>query len=167
MKIDEILAILEQQEDLLRFTEFNHEDAWKLGSYIVSKMQENRFPVAVSIRMANELVLFQYVSDGANSQSLNWIRRKHHTVMTTERSSLHAGMSLRKKGKTLADWYLDPMEYAIDGGAFPIRIKDSAVIGSIIVSGLDQFADHNWIVRCLEEHLDIKAPHVKKEDLEV
>ena len=167
MKMDDILASLEQQEELLRFSGFNHEDAWELGSFIVSRIQENRFPVAVSIRMADGLVLFQYVSNGANIQNLNWIRRKHHTVMTTERSSLHAGMTLRKKGKTLADWYLDPMEYAIDGGAFPVRMKATGVIGSIIISGLDQFADHDWIVRCLEEHLGVKAPHVKKEDLEI
>ena len=32
MTIDELLAVLEMQEEILQFTPFTNEDAWELGS---------------------------------------------------------------------------------------------------------------------------------------
>ena len=42
--------------------------------------------------------------------------------------------------------------YAACGGGFPIRLKEGAVIGSICVSGLPDWEDHQVIVETLEAY---------------
>ncbi len=39
------------------------------------------------------------------------------------------------------------------GGAFPIRVEGVGVIGSVIVSGLDHMADHEFAVACISQYL--------------
>lgn len=64
MTIDELIAILEMQEEILQFTHFTNEDAWELGNMIVAEAKRRKRPVAVSIRLNNGLHVFQYASDG-------------------------------------------------------------------------------------------------------
>jgi len=43
--------------------------------------------------------------------------------------------------------------FAAHGGAFPIRIRDVGVVGSISVSGLPQADDHAFVVEMIEAFL--------------
>jgi uncharacterized protein (UPF0303 family) len=45
--------------------------------------------------------------------------------------------------------YLDPVDYAANGGAFPITIKDTGIIGTVTVSGMRQAEDHAMVVEAL------------------
>ena len=51
--IEELLAMLEMQEEILQFTHFTNEDAWELGKLLVSEIQRQKLPVAVTIRLNN------------------------------------------------------------------------------------------------------------------
>ncbi len=58
------------------------------------------------------------------------------------------------KNRSYFDFYsLDPFDYALHGGAFPIAIKGSVVIGVITVSGLAQEEDHGLIVEAFTKFL--------------
>lgn len=162
MTIDELLALLEMQEEILQFSHFTNEDAWEVGMGIVLEAKKRKLPVAVSIRRSNGMTLFQYEADGITLQSENEMRRKMNTVHTLERSSLHTNVLLRKNEETLGDWCLDEKDYAACGGGFPIRVEEVGVIGSILVAGLDQFLDHDLIVKSISRYLHIdEVPRIR------
>lgn len=162
MIMDELLAMLEMQEEILQFSHFTNEDAWELGNLIVSEIKKRKLSVAVTIRLNNGYTLFQYAADGTNLHNEYWMTRKFNTVRTLEKSSLRAAMILQKNEKTMADWFLDEKEYAAAGGGFPIRVEEVGVIGAVIVSGLPHFADHDLVVKCISRYLHIdEVPRIK------
>ena len=57
MTIDELIAVLEMQEEILQFSHFTNEDAWELGNVIVAEAKRRKLPVAVSIRLNNGLTV--------------------------------------------------------------------------------------------------------------
>lgn len=157
MTVDELLNILEMQEEVLQFSHFTNEDAWAVGNAIVTEAHRHKLPVAVSIRLNNGYTVFQYAADGTNLDNERWMKRKYNTVKVKEMSSLRAYTTLRVKELTLADWFMDPAEFAIHGGGFPIRVEEVGVIGAILVSGLEHFADHDLIVKCLAKYLHVDS----------
>ena len=145
MTIDELLALLEMQEEILQFSHFTNADAWEVGNSIVAEARKRQLPVAVSIRLNNGMILFQYAGDGTNLQNENWMRRKMNAVRTLERSSLYTSVLLRKNEETLADWYLEV-----------------GVIGAILVEGLDHFSNHDMIVKSISRYLHIdEVPRIR------
>ncbi|HIS32382.1 MAG TPA: heme-degrading domain-containing protein [Candidatus Limivivens intestinipullorum] len=166
MTFDELIAMLEMQEEILQFKHFTNEDAWALGNIIAAEARRRGLPVAVSIRLNNGYVVFQYAADGTNLQNENWMRRKYNSVKTLEHSTLHTYILLRKNEESLEDWSLDSKDYAAAGGGFPIRIEDTGVIGSILVSGMDQVSDHDLIIKCVSRYLHVdEVPRIKGEIL--
>ena len=162
MTIDELLALLEMQEEVLQFSHFTNEDAWEIGNGIVMEAKKRKLPVMVSIRRNNGMILFQYAADGTTLQNEAEIQRKMNTVRTLERSSLYTNVLLRKNEATLADWYLDEKEHGASGGGFPIRVEEVGVIGSILVAGLDHFSDHDLIVKSISRYLHVdEVPRIR------
>jgi uncharacterized protein (UPF0303 family) len=51
-------------------------------------------------------------------------------------------------------YLISSLEFAAHGGAFPIRIKGTGVVGTITVSGLAQEDDHALVVRVLRAWLN-------------
>lgn len=155
MIIDELIAMLEMQEEILQFTHFTNEDAWELGNIIVSEIKKRQLSVAVTIRLNNGYTVFRYAANETNLQNERWMERKFNTVRQLEKSSLHACLLLQKNEKTMADWFLDEKDYAAAGGGFPIRVEEVGVIGAVIVSGLPHMADHDLVVKCISRYLHV------------
>jgi uncharacterized protein (UPF0303 family) len=155
MTIDEVIAVLEMQEEILQFNHFSNEDAWALGNIIVIEAKKKSFDVAVSIRLNNGYTVFQYAGNTTNYNTELWMTRNYNTVRTLEKSSLLLYSELKKKDKTLEDISLEPKDYACGGGGFPIRIEDTGVIGAIIVSNQNHFVNHDILVKSLSRYLHI------------
>lgn len=155
MMLEETIRILSMQEEILQFPHFTNKDAWELGSYMVSEAAHNGLPVVISIRLNNGYTLFQYGFKGTNYCNEIWMRRKHNTVRTMEMSSLRLYMDLKMNQEELKDRGLNDEEYVACGGGFPIRVAGAGVIGSIIVSGLDHMADHDFAVACISQFLRV------------
>lgn len=162
MTVEEVLAILEMQEEILQFAHFTNGDAWEVGIAIVTEARRRNLPVAVSIRLNNGYTVFQYGFDGTNLDNERWMTRKNNTVKVKEMSSLRAYTLLQAEGRTLEDWFLNPAEFAVCGGGFPIRVEEVGVIGAILVSGLEHAADHDLIVKCISKYLHVdEVPRIK------
>ena len=155
MMLEESIRILAMQEEILQFSHFTNEDAWELGNLMVAEAARNHLPVSLSIRMNSGYTVFQYGFKGTNCGNELWMTRKQNLVRTVEMSSLRFFMLLKKNQETLEEHGLNGQEYAARGGGFPIRVAGVGVVGSVIVSGLDHMADHEFVAACISQYLRI------------
>lgn len=145
--------ILEQEKTLI-FKEFNSKTALDIGSMLVEKGKNLGEKIEIDISKFDQQ-LFHYSFDNTSNDNGQWIKRKNNVVKRFFKSSLHIGIKLKLENKTLEEKYLlSSMDYATYGGAFPIIINNSGVIGTITVSGLRQIEDHNLVVETIKEYLD-------------
>ncbi|MDR2072143.1 MAG: heme-binding protein [Spirochaetaceae bacterium] len=157
-KLEKLIEIMEKQEDLLQFSRFNRQDAWDLGHTFADVIRERKLPAPVSIRLTSGLVVFQWAGEGTNPDNEYWMIRKFRLVRDTEKSTLLNAAYFKKKGETLESRGLDPRRYAVAGGGFPLRIKESGLAGVVTVSGLPQLEDHALLIEGISRHLGVKAP---------
>lgn len=151
--IDELIYKLEQQERELQFTEFSNAAALEIGLMLVEKAKQENKPITIDINR-NGHQLFHYSFDGTGPDNDQWVIRKNRVVNRFNKSSFLIGRQLFKSGKSMEEAFLlNSMEYAAHGGAFPIILKNTGVIGTITVSGLPEQEDHELVVRVLSEYL--------------
>lgn len=151
--LEEIAA----QEQRLVFDAFAHNDAWALGSLMVSLARERNLPIAMRIERSGQ-ILFACALEGSTPDNDEWIARKNRVVQRFKKSSLALAVSLALEGKDLEERFAISLEYyAPNGGAFPLIVKGAGVIGSVTVSGLPQEEDHAFVVECLDRFLHRKT----------
>ena len=164
--VEDIIQVLEMQEEILQFSHFSNEDALELGRFMLEEAKKHELKVAISIRRANGLIVFQGLMDGTNLDNEVWLDRKFNTVNREEVSSLAWFMRLKKNDQTMADKFMDEDIYACAGGGFPIRVEEAGVVGVILVSGLNHVQDHDFIVRSLSKYLHMdEVPRIRKSDV--
>jgi uncharacterized protein (UPF0303 family) len=149
-----LLQALELEEEQLQFAAFSNADALRLGIALIERASALGKAVTVDITR-NGHQLFHHAMDGTSPDNANWVRRKNNVVQRFGRSSWHVGTRYRSKGKSFeADSGTDSMDFAAHGGAFPLAIRGTGVIGTITVSGLPQQEDHELVTSVLRAYLD-------------
>jgi len=150
-----LIASLEAQERSLVFTRFDNADAWRLGSAMVAAAMERELPVTIDIRRHGQQ-LFHVALPGTTAENDSWIERKVNVVNRFSTASYLVGRRLAARGRALDEELgVEPRLFAAHGGAFPIRIKDVGVVGTITVSGLPQADDHAFVVEMIGVFLGI------------
>ncbi|WP_353942786.1 heme-degrading domain-containing protein [Streptomyces sp. HUAS MG91] len=148
------IAALEEQEARLVLDSFGYDDAWALGTLLVELARERRAPVAIDITRGGQQ-LFHAALPGSTPDNDAWIARKRRVVERYQVSSLLVGTRFRAKGTTFEDSSrLDPDTYAAHGGAFPVTVRGTGVVGTVVVSGLPQVEDHALVVEALSRFID-------------
>ena len=148
-----LIAELEEQERRLLFTRFDNDDAWRLGSLLVSLARERTLPVTVDIRRHGHQ-LFHAALPGTAPDNDAWIERKVRVVDRFNASSYLIGRRLSAQGRALDQSQgVEPADYATHGGSFPVRIRVVGVVGTVTVSGLPQADDHALVVEAIEQFL--------------
>lgn len=151
--MDDILKQLLQEEQELQFTSFNEATAWQIGCRLVDRAMKDNLPVTIDIRRGDHQ-LFHASLCGTSPDNDEWVKRKVRLVYRFGHSSFYVGQLLKSKGKSLGEAYLiSESEYAPHGGCFPVIVKDTGVIGTITVSGLQQEEDHKLVVQAVREYL--------------
>jgi uncharacterized protein (UPF0303 family) len=152
------LSILTQQEKQLQFPAFNADTAWQLGNLLRSKLLA--VPAAGTIEIElNHQLLFACATPGATPGQADWIRRKRNTVRRFARSTYAVGRTLERDGETLqARHGLALHDYAAHGGGFPIFVKDTGMVGTVVLSGLPQRDDHSLVVAAIAELIGVQVP---------
>lgn len=150
---DQLISELEQQEAQLQFARFDNDDAWALGCLLVETARERKLPIAIDIRRHGHQ-LFHAALPGSAPDNDAWIERKARVVDRFNAASYLVGRRLAAGGDELgAARGVDPARYAAHGGAFPIRIRDVGVVGTVTVSGLPQADDHALVIEVIERFL--------------
>ncbi|MCM3784550.1 heme-degrading domain-containing protein [Neobacillus mesonae] len=148
-----LLNDLLRQEQELQFTEFSNNTAIKLGQLILSKAFDEGKQITVDIRK-NGMTLFHAKMNENGLGHDRWIARKINVAHHFEHSSYYIHVLMKSWNTTVQDnAFVDPMEYAAEGGCFPIFVKGVGMIGTITVSGLEGHEDHNMVVVSLQKLL--------------
>jgi uncharacterized protein (UPF0303 family) len=171
MATEEDLDRIARQERELQWTSFNENDAWQLGSTLRELAAERQLAIVIDIRrfaphLGNQpgAPLFYAALAGTSPANAEWARRKANVVARLHRSSYAIGLGLKQSNTTLQQRQALPeSDYASHGGAFPITVAGTGVIGSVTVSGLAQRDDHELVVEalCLERnrhYADLRLP---------
>lgn len=149
MPIPDDLARIAFQERQLRYSAFDEEAAWRLGSRLRSLAAERGHTLVIDIRRPAQ-PLFYTAFPGTTPDSAEWVRRKSNVVLRFHRSSFAVGLDLEQRKTSLLErWGLPIADYASHGGSFPIRVENAGVLGAVTVSGLSQRDDHNLVVEAL------------------
>lgn len=94
--------------------------------------------------------LFHCGLPGSTLDNDAWLRRKGRVVMRFEHSSLYMARLCQDRQVTLAEKFgLPASRYAAAGGAVPLRVRGTGVVGWFGVSGLPQLEDHRFVVDTL------------------
>ena len=155
MSLENDIQLLAEQERLLQFESFGADMAWAIGSRLRADALARNAGMTFEIQVAGK-TLFLVATDGAQAGQADWIRRKRNSVMRFGRSSYALGLDLELKGQPLeARHGLTLADYAMHGGGFPIVLKGTGCVGSIIASGLHQRVDHAIVVDAIAEILGV------------
>ena len=152
------LEQLLHQEEVLRFDGFDHEAAWALGVALVRAAHAAKLPVTIDLRR-NGQQLFHAALEGTAPDNDAWIARKCRVVDRFGHSSYYVGRKARDAGTTFEEQgRLPPDEYAAHGGAFPVNVRGTGLVGTVAVSGLPQLEDHRFVVAQLAAFLGVEPP---------
>jgi uncharacterized protein (UPF0303 family) len=154
MGMPEDLEKIRAQEAALVFSEFTEDTAFAIGSALRARAAAEKFPIGIEIRFWDR-PLFYAALPGSTGVSPEWLRRKAATVQRWSKSSYR--VLLEEKGERLlgAHWALDPTQYALSGGGFPIHARGFGVIGAVAVSGLTERQDHAIVVDAFCDHFGL------------
>ena len=158
MSVVDDLVVIAQQEELLRWDAFDADVAWRLGSVAREMLVAREAGGTVEIDLAGH-VLFTATTVGATPGQADWIRRKRNTVRRFARSSYAVGRMLDRDGETMEGRHgLELVDYAAHGGGFPLWVRGSGCVGTVIVSGLPQREDHGVAVAAMARVLGMEVP---------
>jgi len=143
------LEAIEREEQALALSRFDADDAWWLGCHLRDRGAAANAPIAIEIRRADTR-LFSAILPGGTQDNLGWIARKIALVMRFERSSYAMRLKFDAAPPGAFNRFgLDLGSYIAAGGAVPIRIAGTGVIGAVAISGLTQEEDHRYAVDAL------------------
>jgi uncharacterized protein (UPF0303 family) len=153
---DDIQKIIEQ-ENALVFDHFDEARAFAIGSLIREKGLAEKMPIIVDIQLWDR-PLFYAALPGSTASNADWARRKRNVVKMFHKSTYRMGLEQGREDKTFPPGHgLDPTEFVLAGGGFPVKVKGVGAVGVIAVSGLPQRQDHEVIVAVLCEHLGLNT----------
>ncbi|WNS44617.1 heme-degrading domain-containing protein [Paenibacillus sp. MMS20-IR301] len=152
-----LLEQILQQEQELQFDTFSNGTAIQVGSAILARAQNMGKLITIDIRM-NGTVLFHAKMDNNGPGNDHWINRKINAVNHFGHCSYYVHVLLKSRNTTLQESaFVDPLEYAAEGGCFPLQLRSAGTVGTISVSGLAGEEDHEMIVAVLKQILKQEA----------
>ena len=149
---DDIARIAEQEAALV-FDAFDEATAFALGCLLRDRGLADAMPIVIDIQTWDR-PLFYAALPGSTAANANWARRKRNVVRVYGTSSYRMRLIKDRPDRTFPPGDgLDPTDYALAGGGFPIAVKGAGIIGAIAVSGLPERQDHCVVVDVLCDFL--------------
>jgi uncharacterized protein (UPF0303 family) len=153
---EDIERIIEQERRLV-FPGFDEHTAFAIGSAIRERALKEGLGLVADVRLWDR-PLFYVAMPGTTADNPQWVRRKANTVQRLQKSTYRVVLEKSWEGDVFPPGRgLDPMEFVLAGGGFPIRVQGVGVIGAVTVSGLPQRDDHAVVVRAICEQLGLDA----------
>jgi len=158
MNMQELNDVLAAQNKVLRFSRFDEETVWHLGSVLKKLAERDSLSLAFEIRW-NKETAFSYSMAGCTPANADWIRRKRNTVELLHESSYAVGRGcMGIRAGILDEMGLNRRDYAAHGGGFPLRSATGSVFGVVTTSGAKDFVDHNIAVEAITTVCGVQTP---------
>jgi uncharacterized protein (UPF0303 family) len=135
------LKIIGQQETELIFDRFDEDLAFEIGTHMRQLAKGFGQGAAVGVYLWDRTMFFGATA-GATEGNRGWVERKAKLVRLMHKSSYRVVLERGDQPRVLSNWAIDIADYAIAGGAFPIRIRNVGIIGAAATSGLPERDDH-------------------------
>ncbi|KAF5017682.1 hypothetical protein F66182_10367 [Fusarium sp. NRRL 66182] len=163
------LEELKADSDSFTLASFTAEDAFELGNLLYARLYPFAVggkPAVISIALANtSQVIFQTVTGpGTAPDNEAWVRRKRNTVLRFGSSTWFMHNKFKGDEAAFAAKYgiADGQkgDYAIHGGAIPIRVEGvEGIVAIVVVSGLKQDEDHGVIADVIKSNWEQSNSH--------
>lgn len=154
-----------EEEAILQFQKFDVNDAWNLGCLLRNEAINQGHSIAIEVSLGEQRV-FHTSLKGTSAHNNKWIERKKATVREWGCSSYLVGLRFPifdpPYSLEIAPW-MDVKRYSGSGGCVPILISDSAMIGTVTVSGLRHDIDHAFVVEGLKKYKEIQETNTPKD----
>ncbi len=146
-------ADLVREAKALELASLAQAQALEIGAIAQAIGLERKLPIAVEVRM-KDWIVFHASLTGSSPENERWINRKAAVVNLTGNSTLLERVKAEEGG---VDWYeshgVEEEGYAIFGGGLALNVFGLGLTGILIVSGLEQVADHMLGVEIVTEFL--------------
>lgn len=147
------IARISEQEKALVFDRFDEATAFALGSLLRDRALADGLGIVIDIQTWDR-PLFYAALPGSTGSNANWVRRKRNVVRHYATSSYRMRLIKARPDRTFPPGDgLDPADFVLAGGAFPLAVVGIGVIGAIAVSGLPERQDHAVVVDALCDFL--------------
>ncbi|MFD1773614.1 heme-binding protein [Paenibacillus rhizophilus] len=136
--IEEVL----QQERDMELDSFSAEDAFTLGMNVLEIAGKQSRGLVVSVRRNGKLLFYKAGTNTVIDQD-DCIRQKTNVVNLHSHSSLY--LFLKYDGDEQAYCQVNGVssgDYALNGGCFPIKLRNAGMIGTVAVCGLTSEEEH-------------------------
>jgi len=144
-------AQLADQDAAGELAGFGADDAIELGLLATSRARERSMPVAIEVWRGSRLA-FRSALPGSTADNDAWLERKFRVTRRFELSTMAVRVMYEEQGRTFNEATMLPVaEYAAHGGAIPLRVRGTGMVGMFGVSGLPQVEDHGFLVEVLAE----------------
>jgi uncharacterized protein (UPF0303 family) len=144
MSAEDELKIVAGQEATLVFDGFDEDKAYEIGTYIREAGRGLDKGLVAGV-FTWDRTLFWGATPGSTATNWWWATRKVALVKIMFKSSYRIVLERGDRPRLLEpQWGMEPGEYAISGGAFPIRVRGVGIIGAVAVSGLHERDDHEF-----------------------
>jgi uncharacterized protein (UPF0303 family) len=152
-ELESRISEVEAQESELLFPSFSNDQAVALGLAIAETARERGLSLTVDVRRSGQQ-LFHLALPGTSPDNDQWIARKVRVVERFGHASFLVGLRLSLAGVGIEEKYcVSPLEYSAHGGAFPVHVRGTGIVGTVTVSGLPQAEDHALVVECIRAFL--------------
>ncbi len=149
------IEALRNQKRALVLPKFDEDVAYTLGTALRAKCLSAGAAVVIDIRTPDRRLFFAALP-GSTPDNEDWARRKANVVFRCHASSMLAGENLKGEGRSQwPDAALEVKDFALHGGGFPVRVRNTGVVAAIAISGLPSREDHDMIVTVLAAHLKV------------
>ncbi|WP_062017930.1 heme-degrading domain-containing protein [Aureimonas sp. AU4] len=145
------LEDLKREAKELDLPHFDYAIAWELGLRLRERAAEQALPVGIEVFHGTAPV-FLSLLPGSSPDNVEWLRRKRAVALRFHQSSLAMRRLCEAKGvEFAARYHLPSSEFVASGGAVPIVMRGTGVVGVATVSGLPDTEDHALVVSALRE----------------
>lgn len=150
---NDTLTHLTREDTELRFAAFEHDDAISVGQRVIDLARQRELTISVAVWLGEQLV-FQAALAGTTADNDGWMNRKAAVVRRFDKASLLVAEQMAAYGidDPATARMVDPMLYAFNGGAVPIRIGATQV-GVAVASGVNDEVEHALVVEALRAQL--------------
>lgn len=144
MTVEADLRTITEQELAFVFDRFDEDTAFAIGGRIRDAGKAIGKGIVVGVYLWDRTLFFGATA-GATSANRAWAERKAGLVRLMLRSSYRVVLERGDKPRLLEPgWAIEPTQYAIAGGGFPITVKGIGIVGAVAVSGLSERDDHEF-----------------------